>query len=88
MLDHLGRRQRAEPRRGAVVLAARQADQEAGREQIAGAGDVDHRSIGIAGTASAPLRVTTTQPFSLRVTTASLASPRSAFTAVSKSAVS
>ena len=36
-------------------------------------------STGIACTASTALRVTTTQPFSLRVTTASLASLRSAF---------
>ncbi len=42
MLDDLGRRQRAEAGRGAVVLAARQADQETGGEQVAGAGDVDH----------------------------------------------
>ena len=42
MLDHFGSRQRAEAGGGAVVLAARQPDQETGGEQIAGAGDVDH----------------------------------------------
>src|SRR6185369_5867588 len=42
MLDHFRRRQRAEPRRGAMVLAARMSDQEAGREQIAGAGRIRH----------------------------------------------
>src|SRR6185312_11338852 len=40
MLDHLGRRNRAEPGATAVVLSAREAGEEAGREQIAGAGCV------------------------------------------------
>src|SRR5262245_14131156 len=42
MLDHLGGGERPEPRGGAVVDAARQPDQEAGREQVARPGRVDH----------------------------------------------
>ena len=41
MLDDLGRGERAEPRRGAVVGPARKSDQETGGEQVAGAGGVD-----------------------------------------------
>src|SRR6476646_7318121 len=44
-------------------------------------------STGSAATASTDSRETTMQPFSLRVTTASFASARSAFTALSKSAL-
>ena len=44
-------------------------------------------SIGEAGAATASFGVTTTQPFSLRVTTPSLTSLRSCFSAVSKSEV-
>ena len=72
MLDHFGGRQCAELRGGAVILAAREPDQEAGGEQIARAGRIDqlvdrhglHRL-------DCSSRDTTTQPFSLRVTTAS-----------------
>ena len=42
VLDHLGRRQRPEPGTIALVGAARQPDQESGREQVAGAGRIDH----------------------------------------------
>ena len=41
VLDHLGRRQRAEPARRLIAGVADQAEQEAGGEQIAGAGGVD-----------------------------------------------
>ena len=64
-----------------MIGAARKPEQEAGGEQVAGAGGVDqlvdrrgrHRFRDLS-------RVTTTQPFSLRVTAASLASLRSAAT--------
>jgi hypothetical protein len=42
MLDYLGGCQRTEPGRVTVVLPTRHSDQEAGREQIAGAGYIDN----------------------------------------------
>src|SRR5262249_14955585 len=42
MLDHLGRGERAESRRSAIVGAAREPDQKSRREQIARSGGVDH----------------------------------------------
>ena len=42
MLDHFRGSERAEAGGSAVILAVRMPDQESGREQIAGAGDIDH----------------------------------------------
>ena len=42
MLDHLSGGQRAEPRRRAMILTAREANQESGGEQIARPGRIDH----------------------------------------------
>ena len=60
----------------AMVAAARQPEQEARREQVAGAGGVDHLLDRRGRHRVTPSLLTTTQPFSLRVTTASLASSR------------
>ncbi len=88
MLDHLAGGERAEPARGRVVGAAGEAAEEPGGEEIAGAGRVDHLlDRRMPARASVPSRVTTTQPFSLRVTTASFASVRSVAMAASKSTV-
>src|SRR5712691_11958253 len=41
MLDHLGGGERAEPRRGRKIDAAREPEQKSGREQVPGAGGID-----------------------------------------------
>ena len=57
-----------------MVTAARQPEQKARREQIAGAGGVDQPLDRRGRHRRGVVLATTTQPFSLRVTTASLAS--------------
>ena len=79
VLDHFGGRERAELAALLVRQIAREAVQEAGREEIAGAGRVDQLLDRRGRRRDAPsVGVTTTQPFSLRVTTPSLTSLRSA----------
>ena len=70
MLDHFGGGDRAEPQRLLRGRPARLAEQEAGGEQVAGAGRVDQfaRSARPATSARSPPRMASA-PSSLRVTT-------------------
>ena len=87
MGDHLRGRQRPEAGGLFTAGATGKPEQEAGGEQVAGAGGVDHFATGKAGDAIVSAPSTTTQPFSLRVTTANRASARKAASAASKSDV-